>query len=496
MSLKHLAKQLESRGRNGDTELVHMSKEEVKALQGLASIGGTHMTRNPDTGLHEAFNMKSLIPIAAGIGGSFVGMPWLGALAAAGMTTAETGSLSKGLMAGVGSYALGGLGSAALGAGGTALASGAADAATQAGTQAAADAAAQGATQGVGDAAAQAATQGAMQQGLQQGAGDLAGQFSAGDIASQMAQQQGGNAAMQQSLGQSFPSLSSDQLAQVTSEGTPDLMAQRAAMLDRFGQANYSMSPSGAVTQAPPIGGNFNPSATDKLGALSAGDYMNIAKDNPGAVLGTGTMLMDAFSQQPGPPKEESDDSVLSRAHLVPDYYTRNSRQFATGGLASLPPKAYACGGPVAFDGGGPVGMGGNTMYPQSGVQSPMYNQPTQMPMERSVLRTGYEQMTDEDTGDQVFAAGGLTTLRHGRAIRGPGDGMSDNVPATIGGVEPARLADGEYVVPADAVSHIGNGSTDAGVRKLDGMMSRIRKARTGNQKQGKQIRAEKFMPA
>ena len=82
-----------------------------------------------------------------------------------------------------------------------------------------------------------------------------------------------------------------------------------------------------------------------------------------------------------------------------------------------------------------------------------------------------------------------------GRLLRGPGDGMSDNIPASISNKQPARLADGEFVVPADVVSHLGNGSTEAGSRVLYEMMNRVRKARTGNPKQGKQINATKFMP-
>ena len=88
------------------------------------------------------------------------------------------------------------------------------------------------------------------------------------------------------------------------------------------------------------------------------------------------------------------------------------------------------------------------------------------------------------------YAAGG-----NPRLLKGPGDGMSDNIPATIGGHQPARLADGEFVVPADVVSHLGNGSTDAGADKLHSMMDKVRKARTGSKKQGKQIKADKFVP-
>lgn len=97
------------------------------------------------------------------------------------------------------------------------------------------------------------------------------------------------------------------------------------------------------------------------------------------------------------------------------------------------------------------------------------------------------------------LASGGIADLGGysdgGRLLRGPGDGMSDHIPATIGGKQPARLADGEFVIPADVVSHLGNGSTDAGAKQLYKMMDNIRKARTGNPKQGKQINPDKFTP-
>lgn len=97
------------------------------------------------------------------------------------------------------------------------------------------------------------------------------------------------------------------------------------------------------------------------------------------------------------------------------------------------------------------------------------------------------------------MASGGIADLGGysdgGRLLRGPGDGMSDHIPATIGDKQPARLADGEFVIPADVVSHLGNGSTDAGAKQLYKMMDNIRKARTGNPKQGKQINPNKFLP-
>ena len=89
------------------------------------------------------------------------------------------------------------------------------------------------------------------------------------------------------------------------------------------------------------------------------------------------------------------------------------------------------------------------------------------------------------------YAAGGTP-----RFLSGGGDGMSDSIKANIEGTQEARLADGEFVIPADVVSHLGNGSSKAGAKQLYSMMDRVRKARTGNEKQGRQIKPNKLMPA
>ena len=93
--------------------------------------------------------------------------------------------------------------------------------------------------------------------------------------------------------------------------------------------------------------------------------------------------------------------------------------------------------------------------------------------------------------GMQQFAAGGTP-----RFLSGGGDGMSDSIPATIEGNQEARLADGEFVIPADVVSHLGNGSSKAGAKQLYSMMDRVRQARVGTKKQGQAIKPKKFMPA
>jgi hypothetical protein len=95
----------------------------------------------------------------------------------------------------------------------------------------------------------------------------------------------------------------------------------------------------------------------------------------------------------------------------------------------------------------------------------------------------------------QHYNLGGYAHGGNPRLLRGPGDGMSDNIPATIENTQPARLADGEFVVPADVVSGLGNGSTEAGAKHLHKMMDKVRVARTGNKAQGKQINPNKFTP-
>lgn len=106
-----------------------------------------------------------------------------------------------------------------------------------------------------------------------------------------------------------------------------------------------------------------------------------------------------------------------------------------------------------------------------------------------------------QDLGSLLYAQKKMSRLGYAsggeaRFLSGGGDGMSDSIKASIDGRQEARLADGEFVIPADVVSHLGNGSSKAGAKQLYAMMERIRKARTGNPKQGKQINPRKLMPA
>jgi hypothetical protein len=122
-------------------------------------------------------------------------------------------------------------------------------------------------------------------------------------------------------------------------------------------------------------------------------------------------------------------------------------------------------------------------------------------PVEEMSMRND-AQMTMAN-GPQMYAAGGISHLGDysdgGRLLRGPGDGVSDDIPATIANKRPARLADGEFVVPARIVSELGNGSTEAGARKLYAMMDRVQQNRRKTVGKGKvavNSRSEKLLPA
>ena len=151
----------------------------------------------------------------------------------------------------------------------------------------------------------------------------------------------------------------------------------------------------------------------------------------------------------------------------------------------------------------GQGGTSGNSGISQMQTPSQQYIQPSMLAQQKygELYRPyTYDYTRHAAQGGVMYAnGGGISTLGSysdgGQLLKGAGDGMSDDIPAHIGGDQPAALADGEFVIPADVVSHLGNGSTDAGAKQLYKMMDRIREARTGNSKQGKQINPDKFLP-
>lgn len=165
--------------------------------------------------------------------------------------------------------------------------------------------------------------------------------------------------------------------------------------------------------------------------------------------------------------------------------------------LLALSMASKAMGGGAGGSSSAPMTTTTTQSAPQQNIVSPTYNPAFTMPSMFNAPQAApgaYYQPTI-----YRYAQGGVADLggyaAGGKLLKGPGDGMSDDIVANIAGKQPARLADGEFVVPADVVSHLGNGSTDAGAKHLYKMMDRIRQARTGNPKQGKRINPDKFLP-
>jgi len=186
-----------------------------------------------------------------------------------------------------------------------------------------------------------------------------------------------------------------------------------------------------------------------------------------------------------------------------------------TGADPALVNQRYnAVMGPNATLGPYRPGQGGITYF------SPMKYQPTSTTAAATPTTTTTTTPATTDTtttttppdpatygGTTAAAGGGLmshgggigslgTYSDGGHLLKGPGDGVSDSIPATIGGHQPARLADGEFVIPARIVSEIGNGSTDAGARKLYAMMERIKRARSKAKDIAADTKVDKYLPS
>ena len=171
-------------------------------------------------------------------------------------------------------------------------------------------------------------------------------------------------------------------------------------------------------------------------------------------------------------------------------------------------------GGPVE-DMSTAATLGENTMYPMANMRSSSFATPYQTPQPTNMMSSmapsggGTVNMMSGEPNMQGtrMATGGISDAHYnlggysdgGRLLRGPGDGVSDDIPAMIGEKQPARLADGEFVVPARIVSELGNGSTEAGARKLYAMMDRVQSARkktVGKDRIAHNSRADKYLPA
>ena len=150
-------------------------------------------------------------------------------------------------------------------------------------------------------------------------------------------------------------------------------------------------------------------------------------------------------------------------------------------------PYLAAQGGIVAF------ARGGQSQEDTEGMMLPDSGR-FDRTMQTNVLPRLNRDFNNYAAGGQTFAQGGIGSQP--RFLSGGGDGMSDSIPATINDHDPARLADGEFIIPADVVSHLGNGSSKAGAKRLYGMMDRVRLERTGKKRQAPKVNVKKLMPA
>lgn len=500
MSLQKLAKHLETAGRNNDSMLVHMSPREVSGLQALARQHGGDLTINPNTGLVEAGFLESVLPTIAGLGLSLI--PGVGPLAAAalvgGGTTVATGSLEKGLMAGLGAYGGAGIGSSLSNAG-TAAASQAAGqsavtpAVIPSGTTAAANTATSNlpvglqSAQGVGsyapNAVAEGASMGAAPLDLAKEASgwqSFAGSPSEKVFGMQNAPASFGGNFDKLSGGFSDVTSSMDKAGNFASQNKGNLLASAAPIAYSMANPNSSLF------------GKDEPQGPKRQKSTQR-PYSFSTEQNPEAYANTGTTAEQTYFDE-------------NRFKALPTYTAKE------GGLMG-----YAVGGPVEMM-SAQNAVGANMMYPQSQYQTSMYSNPmAQRPMPSNVIGSGMDAPTNPYTGEARMAQGGIADYNGyssggglksynlgdysdgGRLLKGPGDGVSDSIPASIGDRQPARLADGEFVVPARIVSELGNGSTDAGARKLYAMMDRVQKQRgktTGKGKVAVNSKADKYMPA
>jgi len=205
-------------------------------------------------------------------------------------------------------------------------------------------------------------------------------------------------------------------------------------------------------------------------------------------VLGSGSSGGGFAGYQGGIPTLTASRQMLPIPTTVQDESGRTvPRRPGSGGITYFTPMQYLAAGQT------PANNYPSQTEPVAQVTNDVTGMPTYSMPDGVGIRA--------PIGDaKVMASGGIASLGGysdgGRLLRGPGDGVSDDIPATIGGRQPARLADGEFVVPARIVSELGNGSTEAGARKLYAMMDRIKASRAKAKNIAADTKASKHLPA
>lgn len=517
MSLHTLAHHLQSAGRGNDSVLVHMTPAEVGGLQSLAKASGGSLTINPQTGLPEAGFLSSLLPMIAGaaLTATGVGAP-IAALMVGGAYGAATGSLKKGLMAGLGAYGGAGLtsGLGAVGATEATIANAPSTVAPIAQNASLGSSALGNAVQNAqalnAAQAAQSTIQPSLSASLQSSAPALnPTSIEAIKAGASRAMQPGGLSQLSTAMTEKAPYAKAALANTAMSAMSPQQSAVptgkgyiRPYTIER--EINKDITPRGNVWDGP-VSSEERQYFTD---TWKAGTPFKA----PGKMDAAGIdQFQRAFGMKTGPAETGTITQMPSNTAgmnpLDPRYNLMLPRErdemYNYNPYTGMPVTGMAAGGPVERM-SAENAVGSNMMYPQSQLHTPMYSNPMmQRPMPENVVTQGVNAPVDPYTGEQKLATGGLSSLGGysdgGRLLKGPGDGVSDSIPAVIGNRQPARLADGEFVVPARIVSEIGNGSTEAGARKLYAMMERVQRARRktiGRDRIAKDTNAEKYLPA
>jgi hypothetical protein len=492
------ADNLAAKGRGGDTMLVHMNPKEVGGLAALAQYGGDPMTINPDTGLPEAKSsfLKALLPTLVGFGLSFV--PGLNVFAGAsgalggtlggaitrgmitgGLRMLTGGNLQEGLMAGLGGYSGAQLGGALQGMG------------------AAAGAGADLTTKVAEGEAAKTALAGQQSQTL---AGTQLGNYGGMDFGANV-----NNAGI--IGGGGGPSLATMNVSQPAyMSGAPQYSLAGASQ--GAGNVATDTATRAASDVASQVGPTYKQIPIENYEVINQ-DYLagraipNQQYVMPGnAISKTGTLTYGKqLVPTPGTPMATYSGVEAGAKDLFTEGgFGRLAEQYPGGklGLAAL------AGGPLIQD-----SMDQEEFKVAEPEKSPAgiyvpdertYTQPTT----QQILSSGGREFTYFTPSNPLpgysfmpsAAKGGLLAMNKmagGRYLKGAGDGTSDSIPATIGQNQPARLADGEFVVDARTVSEIGNGSSDAGARKLYAMMDNVHNARQ-NAERGKPSGADQYL--
>lgn len=503
MKLNPIAQSLQAQGRYGDTTLVHMAPQEVAGLNALGAAYGRPLTINPTTGLPEAFSLKNLLPMIIGTGlniatGGALTPLQAGMITGAGYTVA-TGDIKKGIAAGLGAAGGAGIGEGLTAAGATTVPAG-----TGTGY----------AGQTVAGNLAQAG-KGIKALGTDAGLDAFMGQAS---TAATPATGVGGLGGLAQSTAMSLAPEISDVMTPkpppedisyirpysldiTNTSGAPSSgsSAERQQLTYTFKEEEpYRVAQGGAIRYQE--GGAVAPTAAPRAAVTDV--YQNIANvqgmaglpmidvpafDAYGYDVGSGFGMRKLNELRNMGASNQQIRDIAARAPVVGPR--------AQSAINEMFPNAYAT--PAMSYTGRNYGIGlpspeESSIY--TALKSPFKvniggeKSPTRMEFNGEF----YEKVPNTET---FFAEGGVAALRDGRFLRGDGDGMSDEIPASIEGEVDALLSDGEFVIPADVVSHLGNGSSEAGAKVLYEMMDRVRRERTGKEDQAKEVPPEKVLP-